>query len=198
MGRVETAESGALPLLERAAVVRRVDDLPPGAAFERLAREHADMLTSYLRCLVRSSDVVDDLFQDTMLTAWRRLGDYDEARPFGPWLRGIAARLVRKHRSRSARDVLNCEPEVLAALERRFDASLDDDGGFGGLVERLRACLARLPVAMRRVVGLFYESGLALARIAVEVDASEEAVKKRLQRSRAQLAACLQVQEGRR
>ena len=35
------------------------------------------MLPGYRRSLLRS-DAVDDLFQETMLTAWRRLPDYDQ------------------------------------------------------------------------------------------------------------------------
>ena len=30
-----------------------------------------------------------DLFQETMVVAWRRLDDFDHTRPFGPWLRGL-------------------------------------------------------------------------------------------------------------
>ena len=56
--------------------------------FAILVREHADRLLAYLRATVPASSV-DDLFQETVLVAWRRLPDYDRARPFGAWLRGI-------------------------------------------------------------------------------------------------------------
>ena len=52
------------------------------------------MLTVFLRSRVNDEAAVDDLFQETMLVAWKRLDDCDLSRPFGPWLRGIAHRLV--------------------------------------------------------------------------------------------------------
>jgi DNA-directed RNA polymerase specialized sigma24 family protein len=38
--------------------------------FEILASQNADMLIGFLRSVVRSRDLIDDLFQETMLTAW--------------------------------------------------------------------------------------------------------------------------------
>ena len=51
--------------------------------FEILVRENAGMLTTYLRAVVWDPAVVDDLFQDTMLVAWRRLSP-SEARTIQP------------------------------------------------------------------------------------------------------------------
>ena len=61
------------------------------AVFDILVHEHADMLAAYLRTLLGRDSSLDDIFQETMLVAWRRLEDYDRSRPFAPWLRGIAA-----------------------------------------------------------------------------------------------------------
>ena len=55
-------------------------------AFEILARENSRMLTVYLRSLVDDEAAVDDLFQETMVVAWRRLDECDLSLPFGPWL----------------------------------------------------------------------------------------------------------------
>ena len=65
--------------------------------FEALVREHADMLLVYLRSALGNVPDVDDLFQETMVIAWRRLDDFDETRPVGPWLRGIARKLLQSH-----------------------------------------------------------------------------------------------------
>lgn len=160
--------------------------------FDILAREHADMLTAFLRSLLSSSAAVDDLFQDTMLVAWRRLGDYDRSLPFGPWLRGIASRLVLEHRRKSAKGLLNCDPEVLQALEaeyRRFERIPADS--FRQRLERLSTCLHKLPPLMRDAIDLVYARGLSLKSLAASLDATEEAVKKRIQRARHLLAECL-------
>ncbi|MGQ0627635.1 MAG: sigma-70 family RNA polymerase sigma factor [Phycisphaerales bacterium] len=161
--------------------------------FEILVQEHADMLTAFLRSLVYSTASVDDLFQETMLVAWRRLEDYDTARPFGPWLRGIASNLVLEHRRKTGRAGLCCEPEVLESLESQFATMNRMEGDtFRERAEKLRSCLSRLPEKLRDVVELAYVRGLLLRQIAEALDAGEEAVKKRIQRAREALIECFQ------
>ncbi len=162
--------------------------------FEILVREHADMLAAFLRSLVWRHEVVDDLFQETMLVAWKRLDDYDRARPFGPWLRGIASNLVLAHRRKTANHgVLSCEPAVLEALEAEFNTLSSRPGdSFRGRAESLQDCLAKLPDKMREVIELAYARGMLLRQIALAVSAGEEAVKKRIQRARDLLAECFQ------
>ena len=175
--------------------IRHHDPHPTGhEVFEILVREHADMLTAFLRSLVWRSEQVDDLFQETMLVAWRRLDEYDRSRPFGPWLRGIAMNLVLQARRRSGRDFLNCDPAVLEALERQVrDFQRIPADSFRDRLEHLRDCLGRLPERLREVVDLGYGRDLLLRQSAQAVSASEEAIKKRMQRARQLLMDCLQT-----
>ncbi|MFN0132496.1 MAG: sigma-70 family RNA polymerase sigma factor [Phycisphaerales bacterium] len=161
--------------------------------FDILARQHADMLTTFLRGLVHQHEVVDDLFQETMIVAWRRLADYDRSLPFGPWLRGIASKLVLEHRRKSARAFLSCEPEVLEGLEaefRRFEREPADS--FRHRLDRLVGCLDRLPPMMREALDMAYGRGLSLSALAAAVESTEEAIKKRVQRARQLLGNCIQ------
>ena len=160
--------------------------------FEILARENTDMLTAYLRSLIGADPSVDDLFQQSMLVAWRRLADYDRKRPFGPWLRGIAQRLVLEHRRRAAGRPRVIDPLVLVELDRRFDALAAQPGDtFRERAERLHSCLAKLPDAMRHAIEMIYARGLLIAAAATALGSSEEAVKKRVQRARQLLAECI-------
>ena len=171
---------------------------PSGSdVFEILARQHADMLAAFLRSLVRRPEIVDGLCQETMMVAWRRLADYDRERDFGPWLRGIAIRVVMHHRRKSRRDFLSCEPDVLEGLESRM-RSLEGVAAdsFRERAERLRGCIDRLPEMQREVIDLSYFRGMLLKQIAEAVEASEEAIKKRVQNARRLLADCLQTSVG--
>ena len=161
--------------------------------FEILVMEHGPMLVTYLRSLVWKAEVVDDLFQETMVVAWRRLDDFDRSRPFGPWLRGIASRLVMAQRRKYARDLLRCDTELLEVLERKFERLDEQEGdGFRQKIRRLRACMKMLPENMREVIELAYGRGLLLREIATTLDGSIEAIKKRIQRARTHLALCIQ------
>lgn len=64
--------------------------------FEVLIRENGDALLVSIRANA-GREHADDIFQDTVLVAWRRLPDYDRTRPFGPWLRGIARMIALEY-----------------------------------------------------------------------------------------------------
>lgn len=160
--------------------------------FEILVREHADMLMVYLRSVVRDSAAVDDLFQETMLTAWRNIDRFDRERPFGPWLRGIAAKLVLAWRRKVAGQPRLCDEEVLARVDERLTQlqrlpgdTLDEK------LSALRDCLRDLPVPYREAVEMRYRDALKPAAITEQLQLNAETVKKRLQRARAMLLECL-------
>lgn len=161
--------------------------------FEILVRENADMLIAYLRAAMRDAAVADDLFQETMLTAWRRIEDYDRDRAFGPWLRGIAAKLVLAHHRASVRVAAPHEPAVLEHLSQRLDQVQTLRGDtFPDKLDALRRCVDALPDKYSAAVQMRYHRELGLAEIGEQLQLTAEAVKKRLQRAKSRLSDCLE------
>jgi RNA polymerase sigma-70 factor (ECF subfamily) len=160
--------------------------------FEILVRENADMLIAYIRSGVRDDAVADDVFQETMLTAWRRLDDYDRQRPFGPWLRGIAARILLAHYRRAARNMAVCDAETLDYLSQRFEALHRRPGDtFDEKLDALRDCVQLLPEPYATAIRLRYGEDLGVAGIVARLGLAAETVKKRLQRAKARLLDCI-------
>lgn len=171
---------------------RRPRELDGRAVFEILVRENADMLDAYLRTLLRSNDHVDDLFQEAMLIAWRRLADYDRSRPFGPWLRGIAQNLVLAHARRTNSAPRTMESGILAEIDARFDELANMPGDtFTERTQRIWECLKRLPDEMRETLELVCLRSVPVPAAAEELGSNRETVWKRVQRGRRLLAACL-------
>lgn len=162
--------------------------------FEILMREHAEMLTIYLRAVVRDSAAVDELFQETMIEAWKTLDRFDRNRPFGPWLRGIAGRLILAYRRKNAvHGLVLCDAELLDHLEGRVAAlSAQPGDNLDEKLECLRGCLEALPDRYRQAVQLRYRDDLPAATVAERLQLSLEALKKQLQRGRARLADCME------
>lgn len=166
--------------------------MTPKDVFEILVREHADMLLVYLRSTVRDPGLVDDLFQEALIVAWKNLDRFDKSRPFGPWLRGIAGKLVLAARRKSARGVRLCDEEILEHLDHRCEElhrqpgdTLDDK------LDGLRDCLELLPEPYREAVRLRYKEELTGETLAERLEISMENLKKRLQRGREKLLDCL-------
>lgn len=159
--------------------------------FEILFREHASMLSAYLRAAVREAAAEDEIFQQSMITAWKTLERFDRARPFGPWLRGIAAHHVMAWRRRAGR-ASPAPPRrgrgaaaAATAVESRPGDVLDDR------LDALVACIDQLPDEGREAIRMRYTDELDGDAMAARLAISVEAVKKRVQRARARLADCL-------
>lgn len=167
--------------------------IEPLGLFEILVRENADSLTAFLRASVYDEAAADDLFQETMLVAWRKIGEYDRSRPFGAWLRGIAKRLVLAHYRKSARQAPLADERVLEYLDRRM-AQVDQQPGdtLNEKIAALRDCISRLEPLYQEPIDLHYHHRRTTEWIAGQLATTRDAVQKRLQRARMQLAQCLE------
>jgi RNA polymerase sigma-70 factor (ECF subfamily) len=157
--------------------------------FEILVREHADRLMAYACAVCRDRASAEDLFQETLLRAWRGLDGYDRARPFGAWLRGIARITAYELFRRSMRTVDDAILDVVAAQADRFDGAAGSE--FRERLAVLDECIAALARPYAETIEMTYRGGLSIEGIAQRVAGNAEAVKKRLQRARAMIAECL-------
>jgi len=159
--------------------------------FEALVREHADMLTVFLRSILNNPSDVDDLFQETMVVAWRRLDDFDETRAFGPWLRGIAKNLVLAHHRKRVSRAL--DPAALERVDSRLgQLSAQPGDTWDEKLQVLRICVDSLPEHYRKVVELRYFHQQAVRQVSEVLQVSNAAVKKRLERARSRVLDCVQ------
>ena len=165
--------------------------------FEILIRENTDMLVAYLRAGVRDEHAVDDLYQETVLTAWRRLDDYDRSKPIGPWLRGIAGKLVLAYFRKSSRHAAPLDDQALTWLNDRFEAIQSMRGDtLHEKLSALRECIESLPETYQHPIRLRYADQRSLPEIERILELAREALKKRLARGKARLAECLERKLG--
>ncbi|HZE97225.1 MAG TPA: sigma-70 family RNA polymerase sigma factor [Planctomycetota bacterium] len=162
--------------------------------FLKLFLRHQDGVRAFLASVVRDRAAAEDLFQEVSLALWESFANYDPARPFGAWARGVALKKVLRGREQSRRIPLAFSPEVIQAVLDAYDrseaAAPDTDG--------LRDCISKLPPRSQGLLVLRYERSLKLGDIAKEVGSSLDAVHKTLSRIREVLQECLQrrVQAG--
>ena len=143
------------------------------------------------------NELVDELVQQTTTIAWRRFADFDQSRPFGPWLRGIAKSVAKAHFRRQARrDGIQKKYQLTHDLADRLATKFDQfDIGpasdHSEILMSLKDCLRQLPEEFAICVRLHYWSGSAMPDIAARLGIEVELARKRLQRARQKLAACL-------
>ena len=99
-------------------------------AFTDLVREHQAGLRAFIRALGVEADWVDDLAQEVFLVAYRKQAQFDSAKEFGRWLRGIARRLAaneRRKEARHARLLGGALPDLLAAAKDAVEPMVERD-----------------------------------------------------------------------
>lgn len=155
-------------------------------SLETLLRTQQSRLTHFVRRHLRREDYVDDLIQQTHLTAFKSWAKFrSESKP-ETWLFGIALNLVKNFRYRDNSYLFQsddfeeqvgmmqadsiCEPEVSLMRQERMDS--------------LKDAINQLPEKMRSVVRLVLLDGLSYQEAAKELDLPVGTVRSRLSRAR--------------
>jgi RNA polymerase sigma-70 factor (ECF subfamily) len=127
-----------------------------------LVRRHSPPLARFLAGAGAWPSEVDDLVQETLFRAFRRVESWRGEASFRSWLLTIGSNLLRdEHRKRKGRTVISLE-----------DRDLPDHGDPAGMVladelaERVQAELGKLPRLQREVFLLRAQQGTEYTEIA--------------------------------
>lgn len=151
------------------------------AAFAALVRRHQSRVFRLASRFFRHREDVEDVAQDTFLTAWRRLATYEARAPFEHWITRVCLRLCY---ARLATDRRREEPigaSELVVEAHNAVAAID--------VERL---LAQLSPSDRFVLLLLDGEGWSVKEIAERIGWTATNVKVRAFRARRRLRRVLE------
>lgn len=148
-------------------------------------------LRVFLSAHASSVDMVEDVLQATLVTAYEIIDRYERRGTFLAWMKGIGRNLLLKElhaRSRyvaAGDDVLE-RIIVAAALEStRGDDRAEES------IERLKRCLEALPDEARRLIQQRYYNGMTVKDIARMTNKTETSVAVALFRVREMLRQSL-------
>jgi len=150
-------------------------------------REQND-LRAFIGSIVRDRHAVDDVFQDCAMTLWKQFHQYDEARPFGAWARGVATNLIRQRLHQDRRFPVVFSPETILAVLEAYDSTAQTAAPRS---EALADCLKQLPDHSRQLLVQRYEKDCKPAEIASAMGRTVDAIYQSLSRIRASLEQCI-------
>ncbi len=162
-------------------------------AYLRLLQE----VTPYLRSLARQrhKDMwdVEDTVQDILLTLHAIRHTYDPARPFGPWLVGIANRRSIDRLRRRSRQTLREAP-----LTAEHEATATGAGQPDGMLDkyRLTEAIEALPPTQRKAVDLLKLREMSLKEASEASGLSIASLKMATHRALENLRALLSDRKG--
>ncbi|WP_405771327.1 RNA polymerase sigma factor [Streptomyces sp. NBC_01538] len=135
-------------------------------------------------------DAADDVTSDTFLTAFRIRARYDSERAgVRPWLYGIAAKLISRHRREEVRALKLLARTGHDPVAETWTDSADDRVAAQAASRPLAKSLARLSEGDRHVLLLFAWAEFSYQEIAEALDIPVGTVRSRLNRARRKLRA---------
>lgn len=152
-------------------------------AYGELVTRHQTSVFNVCYRILHERAEAEDMVQETFIRAYRRLESFDLERPFGPWIRRVAANVCLNqlethkvtselHDERDANE--NERPEAIYVVKERN--------------EQIRLALVSLPANYRAVIELRHYQEMSYDEIAIELKIPLSDVKSNLFRARKLLA----------
>lgn len=171
------------------------------AEFEARVRPHMSRVYRYCVGLAGDHDVAADVFQDTLVAAWKRFDSYEGRADLGAWLCGIARNQFLDARRTEIRR-RGIFGRVVDAWQWLVGAGEHDDLGEPlraaiehQEVDALLACLQELPEEFRSAVLLCDVESLSYEEASTALGVPIGTVKSRHARGRAKLRAALEARQ---
>ncbi|MFC0599770.1 RNA polymerase sigma factor [Streptomyces palmae] len=159
--------------------------------FATLYDRHAATIHRYVARRL-GQDLADDLVADTFLIAFRRRGGYDLSRPDAlPWLYGIAANLIGKHRRAEVRAYRALARTGTDPVAESYTDRIDGQVSAQASSKQLAAALAALSAKDRDVLLLIAWAELTYDAVGQALGIPIGTVRSRLNRARKKMRAAL-------
>jgi RNA polymerase sigma-70 factor, ECF subfamily len=155
-------------------------------ALEPVMGHYQHRLFRFLLRLTQEPAAAEDLFQQTWVRVMEKIGRYDSARNFTPWLFALARNLAIDYLRQRRNSSLDVPDDTgVAPVERLASGTVDP---LEQLLEyeraaTLAAAIAKLPVIHREVLTLRFEEDMKLDQIAEVAGIPLSTVKSRLLRA---------------
>ncbi|MFB2555482.1 RNA polymerase sigma factor [Herbiconiux liangxiaofengii] len=152
-------------------------------AFEVLIRRHGGLMRAYANRVLGSNLEVDDVVQETFITAWKKLPELADLAAVKSWLMRIVNRkAIDRIRARhDDRPILEWEGEIPAEQGPEKQAEAQSQR------EHLKAALERLPEGQRQCWVMKEIGGFSYEEIAEELGVPPSTVRGLLARARKKL-----------
>jgi RNA polymerase sigma factor (sigma-70 family) len=157
-------------------------------AFVRIVERYQSLVCSITYGATGSLSLSEDLAQETFVTAWKQLSELREPSKLWAWLCGITRFLVGKELRRQGREPVHAAEPLDAVQEPPAPGPSPSAQAISREEEAiLWRALEQIPDTYREPLILFYREQQSVARVAHELELSEDAVKQRLSRGRTML-----------
>lgn len=161
-------------------------------AFAVLVRRYVRSATLLATQLLGDQDDAEDVVQDAFTIVYRRAGDFDPARPFGPWFYAIVRRLAAKRLARARRRLQLLRLWGKAGEAAAVQSELVDTVGAGITSVEVQHAIGGLSPMQRACFELVVTRDIPTKEVAAMHGIAESTVRQHVFRARAALRSVLE------
>ena len=183
---VRSGSNAAQVDLHDVQLLRRVAE-QDRLAFEALYRSFFPRLTRFLDRMTRSTNLIEEIVNDTMYVVWRKADTFDRTSKVSTWIFSIAYRTALK----AFRDLDQPLEESSGDIEADAESEPDSVMGRQQLQTSVGKAIDALPFEQRTVVNLAYYHGMGYQEIAETMDCPVNTIKTRMFHARKRLKSSL-------
>ena len=162
------------------------------AALTRIDERFGDAVYRFVRNLMGADDLADDVYQTTLIEAYRDLASFGGRSSLRTWLFSIARHraldALKANRRRAARFDSSTETPEVADGRPSADERMSDSQ----VLAALERCLEDLPPELRMVLLLRFQEGFGYDDIARITRLRNETLRARVSRAMPALRACIE------
>jgi len=174
---------------------RSVEDVINGNddAFRDLIKGVGPHIRNYLASNIFDHQYVDDVLQQTFISAYHNLETFDPSYSFKGWVYGIARNKLRQHLKKTYRD-----KEKLESYEYEFRTHIAETfeeqplENIRSQVVKLQECMSKLGVKNQELVNERYFGKNSVKELAEKLGKTETSLSVTLYRVRATLRNCME------
>lgn len=161
------------------------------ALFVAFIRQYQARLRAFIRGMGVASHAVDDIAQETFLTAYKKLNEFDQDKDFGNWLYGIARNILRNELRKDARHSRIMDEKLSHYLLEEFELDYEPSDQKGEEITALKECIKTLPDKSKNLIEKKYSDEWKTPSLTAHFSMSDTAVRLALMRIRRKLKTCM-------
>lgn len=159
-------------------------------AFAALVERHHRSVRACLVARMHDPHEAEDLAQEVFVTAFRKIGDFDPARPMAPWLRSIALNLLRNHWRKFRAQAIGGNAELAELLDQHIARECTPERE-PLLHAALHECLEHIDGPARELLRRRYGEEESVRELSDRLQRGYSALTMQLHRLREALAECI-------
>ena len=161
-------------------------------AFSLVVDEYSPRVIAYLASRLYDASAVQDVAQETFITAFQQLDRFEARSQYSTWLIGIARNKMLTYlrgttQLKNRKEALRAE--LLVSLTPDFDAFETEETDYQ--LGRLRSCITNLPEALRNLIVARYQDGESVRSIAERLARTIPSITSSLYRAKVSLRSCM-------